>query len=164
MLPNSDKISKPAKGRLFGLSVAELLALVRQSSFAHSEFQKRIDIALINHEQESRYGILIASFCPGDFVALFSLPDSISESRARLLSTAAVQEFSTIDHRCAPQWNRQKKISFRIYLGSLNQATITERVRTIKLGKYRGSAKFSTAFNPKAIHVEEKIIREVSLA
>jgi hypothetical protein len=162
MLPNADKIAKPAKGRIFGLSMPELLGLIRQYTFQHSEFNKRIDIAMMNPEHESEHGILLASFCPGDFLALFSLPDSISGVRAKLLSTAAIIELAALDKKAKPQWNRQKKLSFRIYLGNLNRLVITERHRSLKLGKYRGGAKFSNAFKPKAVHVEERVIREVN--
>lgn len=164
MLPNADKIAKPTKGRLFGLSASELLGIIRECGFQHSEFTKRIDIAMMNPEHKSQYGALLGSFGPGDFLALFSLPDYISSVRAKSLSAAVVLEFSAIDRNSTPQWNRQKRVSFRAYLGDMNQLIFTERHRSLKLGKYRGAAKFSNAFKPKSIRVKERVIRKVQVS
>lgn len=161
MLRNDDRLSKPRKGRLFGLTVPEMLNLIRELDFQHSEYRKRIDIVLMNPEQESEFGILLASFRPGDYLALFSLPDHIPRERAKSLDKSAVREFAAIDRNSAPKWSRQKTVSFRAYLGSLNKIVITERNRSLKLQKYRGGAKFSNAFKPKGVHVDEKVIREI---
>lgn len=161
MLPNDDRISKLRKGRLFGLSLPEVLHMILELGFQHSEYRKRIDIALMNPEHESQYGTLLASFCPGDFMALFSLPDNISPERAKSLATAAILEFAAIDRNSTPKWSRQKTVTLRAYLGDLNKIVITERHCSQTLAKYRGGAKFSNAFKPKAVQVNEKVIREI---
>jgi len=159
MLQNNDAISKPKKSRHFGFTSPDLIQLINELNFQHSEYQKRLNVALVNPKGKAKFGTILASFCPGQYLTIFSVPDDITPKRAYSLCKTAIHEFAIIDNNSKPQWSKQKRKSFRAYLSNFNNIVITERNCSLKLAKYRSTAKFSNAFNPKGVYVDEKIIR-----
>ena len=170
MQPNRDIISKPSNGKFFGLSSPELIGLIRQFDFSHSVYQNRIDIGLFNTNGKASYGTLAGAFSPGDFLAIYSFPKTISPVRGKLVQIKMISEFSVIDRQPPAGvnyyrggWSRSRHvISFRAYLGKLNKIIITERHRCLRYGKYRQGSTFRH-HKPNSIRVDERLLYEIEL-
>jgi len=163
MLPNKDRIARSAQGRFFPVTVAETLALIRELRFASSPYRKRIDVIFQNPDTDSKLGSYVAGFYPADAVVICSFQEEFTQLRASTLVRAALQSFSAIDKGTQPDWNRRQVTLFWAYVGTLNRLTITKRVRTATLTKYRGSAKFSHAFKPKGVRTSERVLHSIEV-
>lgn len=164
MLPNKDKISRPAKGRFFPITVPEIIKTLSEHGFQHSEYKTRVDIFFQNPSSHYEYGADISAIYPCKTIVVCSLSEEFSPLHGKMIVNSALQQLSEIDKKYVPHWNSNKITSFRVYLGSLNKLIITERTRTLKLSKYRGTAKFSYAFNPKSVSTKESILFEFEKA
>lgn len=159
----NDKISKPSKGRYFPLNTSEVIILMNELSFKHSEYSKRVDISFINPDSDGDYGTKIATFYPSDELIIFSFPNTFSQSRAKALVVAGLHEFSYIDKDEIVTWNRQKSTSYRAYLSEQNQLILTRRERAVKQAKYRSTDKFSSRCSPKSINTDEAVLKRIEV-
>lgn len=157
-----DNIARPAKGRIFPLEMKEVVNLLQELKFQHSDRVKRISLRFMNADADSEFGIRIAALYPCDEIIIFSLEDDFPSERAKNLVFAAFEELSKIDKNVKPIWNRQNSISYRTYFDGRN-LVVTRRERTAKATKYRGGAKFTNAFKPKGINTDEVVLKEVEL-
>jgi hypothetical protein len=158
----ADNIAKPAKGRNFPLEIKEVVDLLHEMKFQHSQSVQRISVRFMNPDTETEFGTRIAALYPRDEIIIFSLPDDFPSTRAKALVNAAFKEFSEIDKDVIPVWNRQSSISYRTYFDG-NRLIVTRRERSAKAAKYRGGAKFSNAFKPKGIKTNETVLKEINV-
>jgi len=159
----NDKISKPSKGRYFPVSTSEVISLMNELSFKHSEYSKRVDLSFINPDADGDYGLKIATFYPFDELIIFSFPEEFSPVRAKALVVAGLREFSYIDKDAKVTWNRQKSISYRAYQSEQNQLVLTRRERAAKQAKYRSTDKFSSRCSPKSISTDEVVLKRIEV-
>lgn len=161
MLPNKDQLSRPSKGRFFPMSPPQLLSAIKELGFKHSEYRKRIDLLLVNPAPRQQHGAPIAAFYPSDALVVYAVPDDLLPQRAQALLRVAIEEFRAVDVDVDLAWSRRETVSYRLYLVENNKLRLTRRVRSAKLAKYRGGAKFSNAFKAKGVSTNEAVLRDV---
>lgn len=164
MTPNKDQIAKPAKSRFFACTVPEVLRLIGDFGFRHSEYRKRLDVLFKNPNAASEIGKPVASLYPADAIVIYSFGEELSPKLAKTAIFAALEQLAIIDQSKPQEQNRATSVSFRAYLGELGKLTITRRVRVGTFSKYRDSAKFSNAFKPTGVKSEERIVCAIELA
>lgn len=162
MLSNQDQISITAKGRYFPVTVAQALGLLAEMHFSHSSYRKRINLIFRNPVRKQALGVPLVALYPSDTVIFYSFEENARPLLGLSIVSAALVQLCAFDHAPTPVWPRRETVSYRAYLNALGKLTITRRVRSATLAKYRGGAKFSNAFKPNAIRVEEKIIHEIT--
>lgn len=163
MLPNKDRIARAARGRFFPVTVPETLTLIRKLGFSPPYYQRRIDLSFENPDSATELGLFVAGFYPADTLVICSFPEEFGHSRAKTIIEVALREFSQIDKGTRPDRSRTRVVSFRAYLGTLNQLIITRRTRKATLAKYRGGAKFSNAFKPKKVQTDECVLHSIEV-
>jgi len=166
-MSNRDDIARPAKGKFFALSVPELLGLIRNYNFA-SDYRKQIEMKHVNFCCKNRYGSCVAAFYPRKAIMQCSFPEDFSPVRAKFIITSVVREFAELG-KLPPsyyhyQWTGRgfRTISYRAYLGELNQLVITRCLRRVSYRKYRDAEKFSSV-RCRTIRTKETIFRVVEL-
>jgi len=155
---NDDRISRPARGRFFPVTVAETLRFIRALGFASPRYRKRLDITFRNAETASDYGVDVAAFYPADEMIIYSVPKNFDRASSKTTLEVALREFAQLAKDAEPTDRRQKSVSFRAYIETPSRLTITRRTRRATLAKYRGDAKFSHAFKPKGVKTDERVV------
>ncbi|BBL74429.1 hypothetical protein [Methylomagnum ishizawai] len=95
---------------------------------------------------------------------VFSFDEGVARIRAKAVVHAVFHELSKVEKHQYYRPNLREIISFRAYLAPFNKLVITKRKRRAMLAKYRGDAKFSNAFKPKRIYVDEIRLYSVDVA
>lgn len=163
MLENKDRISQPARGRFFPVTVAETIKVLRDLRFAPPTYRKRVDIIFRNLDTTGNYGRIVATFYPGDEMIIYSVSEDVDRQRAKTLLDMALREFAEIGKGAKPTDRRRVSMSYRAYHAPQGNLIITRRVRRATQVKYRGDAKFSNAFKPKCLKIDEQIIKSRDL-
>ncbi len=166
MSSNKDHIARPAQGRFFALSVPELLGLIRNYNFS-SHHRQQIDVKYVNFCCKNRHGSCVAAFYfyPNKVIMQCSFPEEFSPVRAKFIMTSVVREFAELTQiPSCYQWTGRgtRSISYRAYLGKLNQLVITQRDRAIAIRRYRGDDKLSSV-QRRITRSKETVFRIIEL-
>jgi hypothetical protein len=140
MLPNEDRISRPAKGRSFPVSVGDVNHLINEFGFCAPSSRKRLDVVFQNPRSSSELGLCIAGFFPADALVVCSVP-SARKPHAKAAFYAAIRAFSERSPDVPPRWNDRVEISYWAYLGPLNRLCITKRTRKARCRAFRGGGR-----------------------
>jgi hypothetical protein len=163
MLENKDVIAQPKRGRFFPVTVAEAKKALKDLQFTCSPYQKRLDIIFRNPEKVSPHGRIVATLYPPYELIVYSVCEDVDCQRAKIVLDEAMRQLAEFGRDVAPYDRRLMSQSFRAYHSPQDTLTITKRVRKGAKAKYRGDAKFSNAFKPKAISTDEQIMKSVGL-
>ena len=137
-----DLISKPAVGRYFPLSHAEVMALVKAHEFSVHDYDSRLPVLLENCEVESGRGHQLCSFFRKGYFAEFSLPENVPPSLGRKAVSSALELFKNIDREPSIARRDQEFIIYRAYLAPLGVVSIA---RHVVKGGHRSYLKFRSA-------------------
>ncbi|ETW92618.1 MAG: hypothetical protein ETSY1_42865 [Candidatus Entotheonella factor] len=151
-----DLKSKPKHGTFFPIRFSDLIRFVKETDL-NDCFGNRIAIRLENRERTSEFGIPLADLVPEEELALYSVPEHISESAAKNAVIIACEELCMIQSR-KNNFNSTKYSYFCAYLNENGTITITRKDVSVQRPKYRGTQKFSNAFGTKKRKVSETVL------
>jgi len=123
-----DHVSKPAAGRYFPYSKAELAhrVLGLNPRWGTAPKAQRIDLHLKNSLVECRHGHQLCTFKPSDYLASFSLPDSVATPLARRAIDSAIEQFAQIERGPSPSLSQRYFVVYRAFLGALGELCISQ--------------------------------------
>ena len=96
-LKTLDELAKPATGRYFPASVADLVASIRMHKFAVHDYHERLPLLMENCQSLSDRGYQVASFLPMSYLAVFSLPNHVPKMLGGRALGVIVEQFGVID-------------------------------------------------------------------
>lgn len=128
MLKPRDQIAKPRAGCIFPLSVAQVLAEIKNSAFRIHYYEKRPALLFQHCDVECPLGHQLASFIHKQYLSVFSLPDNLNKKATGRALVYAIGEFARIDHGPQLAKRSQQIIVYRAYLGPLNRVAITQDI------------------------------------
>jgi hypothetical protein len=168
MLIMNDRISKPRAGRFFAHSAPEVVALIRQARFRVRAWGKvsRIHLLLLNEPSEFDHGLALASFLPQKYLAVFSMPDVVHPSGARLALDTAIAEFSVIDaqpERGLADYRRTGDYGLMIWRAYVRPPITLTLTRNLITTRSRAEFHYGTAANPRLLRGKETVIANISL-
>lgn len=149
-LMSQDLISKPASGRYFPLSHAEVVALVKTHDFAVHCLGDRLAVRLENCDVECGRGHQLCSFFRQSYFAGFSLPESVPLATGRKAVTFALEYFKRIDLEPRVAHHQQEFVIYRAYLAPLGVVSIA---RHVVKGGYRSYRKFQSSSQLSKSHI-----------
>ena len=162
MTTSRDVISKPKRGRFFPLSVAETLAMIKESRFQVHSYHERLPLLFQNCDFECQLGHQLTSFLRLNYLAVFSLPELVAGNLARLSLMYAIDEFARIDRRPDLATRDQQIVIYRAYLGALATVSITQDIVNAGSRSYLLHRKISKITKSQSVaHHETVVARRV---
>jgi len=123
-----DLESKEANGRYFPLSFAEVASRVADLPFSLHSYDSRLPVRLLNCDVECGLGHQLCTFMPMSYLAVLSLPNSVSPALAKSALSFAISEFAAIDKGPHLAVHQQQFVVYRGYLGSLGRVSIARHI------------------------------------
>lgn len=163
ILPNKDLIAQPSQGPYFALTKGQVVRLLGQYNFSHSEYYKRIDLIFKNPKNETEWGIPLVTLHHQSAFLIDSFDLEFRPSKADELIARAFAELAIQDRQQKPDTSRRISISFRAYLSAVGILKITRRVRKATMSKHSFGNKFSNSFKPRGIKTDETLLHEITL-
>ncbi len=120
------RISKPAGGRYFPLSAAEIAERVDALALKARWADRPITIFAENCDVVCARGHPLCAFIRERYIAVFSLPDEIPAALAKQAMALAMEKFAAIDRGPHLSVKEQQFVVYRAYLGALGELSITQ--------------------------------------
>jgi len=123
-----DRIAKPVVGRFFPATAVELISRIEELGFAVHPHHRRLPLMMENSTVECDRGHQLCSFFRKTYLAVFSLPDAVSQPLAYKTLEVAFQHFRIIDHGPWLTVRPQQFVVYRAFLGPMGALSITQHV------------------------------------
>lgn len=128
MAYNNDRVAKPAKGRYFPVTAAELFVQVQQFAVFSLGYRERIWFLMENCAVETPLGHQLCSFLPMSYLAVFSLPEPVPPAVAKKGVAIALERFREIDKGPALATREHQFVMYRAFLGPMGVLSITQHI------------------------------------
>lgn len=154
--------AQPRKGRYFAISLtrarveAQRLALLTEGTGPEGSIELR------NPEGRPKLAAPLLEFRCGTKLVVFSLPEQVDRARGEQAILRAF-EVCRLHRQVCARTTRVRRVSLLVYLEGLDRLKVGERTTWYQERKYRGTAKFSTAFRLRKVKVEEREVGEYAV-
>ena len=156
-----DLKSQPKKGRYFPVRFGDVVRLVKDFELVQFD-DTRLAIRMENIDGDFENGHLLIDIMPEEDIAVYSLPDEISDEISKKALINALAELAKVQKRIN-NFDSSKYSYFCAYLNGTSEIVITRKDISKQKGKYRGDSKFSNAFKAKKVNRDEVILRTINI-
>lgn len=148
--------AKPIQGRAFPVSFSVVVRECKTHRIDH-QTGKRVQIAMRNLKSKSmkEKDWLLAELRPKEELTIYSVPKHFDLNTASERTLEAIATFAFLNSYPLKQLNSCCQL-FQAYLQDDSQLSLSHTFWHYKQPKYRGSMKFSNAFNKKIVKSELK--------
>src|SRR6188768_252612 len=125
---SQDLKSNASQGRFFPCAFGAVVSRVTELGLATRAPGTRPAVRFQNCDVECDLGFQVASFLRMSYVAVFSLPETVTATVAEAALDFALGEFAAVDRGPHLSVREQQFVVYRAYLGALGQASIAQHV------------------------------------
>lgn len=153
---------QPRKGRYFPVTPAEAWAEARRCGLVGEELEGDTKLLFANPEHAWSRGTPLVQLEGGGEIRIFSVAERLDPKKGRRAMLRAF-ELAAPHRDTAARWTRLKQVSLLVVLTEDDRLMVVVQTRWYQERKYRGTAKFSTAFKMRKVKTQEQSLGTYAL-